>query len=692
MQRLIMYICTNNFVMSLLKKLFHKRGVNKADSAGVIDIKDSMFQETLYYESVCRHQSIQFPRFTKENPATLGFLIETLFPDCQGKIKCAINLSIQCFTAESQSSLITNPKDIEAICPIDEILYVNNEGEELPRSGLNNTYLIRFNDEAPIAEVLFHFRCTAGFAFNIDYVRVSVMVPPLGQKDNLHSGIPGADKPIVLENHAAEHLCFMIVEDRSDNRKIINEYESIERSIDKKLKTGEKLTEQEQNVHDGYTEFKDLSDYIGYGRWLQSQERWTDAYRQFIRVWHISHNIINNHPEQDHSWLYELAFDIGKCLSKLERFEEAVYFLQLASEKKKEAEDEIDIAYIHLGDIRIKESSIHLLAQRRAEINKATESSYVANKLSMGDLLGELFGAMPGSLTGMIICRDDDTIDTRISDAKDVWNTPLAAIAAANTTALVMYRPVGYITGNEADKSILCTDTSFVIRVNKAMTGQEDGLLRINIMLPAFNPDPTKMFLQEANIPEGISIIVGTSEPPTNSESSNSSLFEHCNRLADSGRYFERCFEAKYIFNRLLSRWAELDESEKSDFFEAAYQIGFSYMDFRMEEKAYYYLEIASQSHVMNYMREYLNCLSNSFDPRTMAVIDSFLNIDVHEFEPAIANDWKSFLMRRKAYQLVEARKFAEARIVLNTLLEDSDPVNQQYAKAELQYINGHPV
>ena len=145
--------------------------------------------------------------------------------------------------------------------------------------------------------------------------------------------------------------------------------------------------------------------------------------------------------------------------------------------------------------------------------------------------------------------------------------------------------------------------------------------------------------------------------------------------------------EAKYIFNRLLSRWEDLSDDERDDFFEAAYQVGYSYMDFRLMGKAQYYLEIAAQSRYVLYMQEYLNCLSNSFDPRTMSVIDTFLNMSFKEDAPKAINEWKCFLKRRKAYALVEARKYEEAKALLTELLNEPDPTNRDFAKNELAYI-----
>ena len=673
--------------MSLFNKLFKKNAKKEEDSKRVFDVDKMMLQEFLKCESVYRHQEFTFPRFTKEKPATIGFLIKELFPDCVGKIRDAINLTMVEFGGGPKTLRFSNPKEIEDLHPIGLSLYTNDEGEEYPITGQNYTLLVRFTEEAPLKEVLFHLRGVGGYYFKTAYMRVSVMIPPLGKQEDLHTGTPGVDAPLSGVNCAADQTSFLIVEDHADNRKLLSQYEEIEKVVEKKVKEDEELTDIERTVYDGFSDFKPLPGYVGYGKWLSDQGRWFDAYRQFVRVWHVSHHVLNNNPDGDQGWFYSLAYDMGKCLDKLGRLDEAAYFLELAKEKEKDAEADLDSVYTRLGDIRVKEESSEALKQRKAEIRSATEGPYASSMLTIGDMLGELFGAVPGSLTCMAIRNDNEEGDTIVKEAKEVWNTPLSVIAKDRTTAIIMYSPVGYITGNEADQSKLCVNNTFVIRVHKAQTGQDDGLFRLSIMLPAFNLDSEKIYLRRENIPEGISIILGTKEPPKVEGWFKEPSFGHCYDLAKSGRFLESVHEAKYIFNKLIARWEELNEKDADDFFEAAYQVGYGLMDFRLMEKAQYYLEIAAQRRYVKYMQEYLNCLNNSFDPRTMSVIDSFMKMEFEEDAPKEIHEWNCFLKRRKAYFLVEARKFDEAKPILLELICDPDPTNRDFAKGELDYI-----
>lgn len=674
--------------MSLFNKLFKKNAKKEDDGKGFFDVDNMMLQEFVKCESVFRHQELSFPRFSKNNPATMGFLIKELFPDCVGKIKSAITIAMADYADYPQTLKIQETQEIEALQPIGVSLYTNDKGEEYPITGQNYVVQVHFTEDAPLKEVLFHLRGVGGYYFKSAYMRVSVMIPPLGKQEDLHTGTPGADAPLSGVNCAADQTSFLIVEDHTDNKKLIAQYEEIEKEVERKIREDSELTDIERSVYNGFSEFKPLPGYVGYGKWLSEQGRWFDAYRQFVRVWHVSHHVLNNDPDGDQGWFYSLAYDMGKCLDKLGRLEEAAYFLELAREKEKDAEADLDSVYTRLGDIRVKEESSLELKQRKAEIREATEGPYASNMLTVGDMLGELFGAVSGSLTCMAIRNDNEDEGFIVKEANAVWNTPLSVIAKDKTTAIIMYSPVGYITGNEADKSKLCVNNSFVIRVHKAQTSQDDGLLRVNIMLPAFNFDSEKMYLRRVNIPEGLSIILGTTEPPKAEGWFKDSSFSHCYDLAKSGRFLESVHEAKYIFNKLISRWEDLTEEEGNDFFEAAYQVGYGLMDFRLMEKAQYYLEIAAQRRYVKYMQEYLNCLNNSFDPRTMSVIDSFMKMKFEEDAPKEIHEWNCFLKRRKAYFLVEARRFDEAKPILLELICDPDPTNRDFAKGELDYID----
>lgn len=673
--------------MSFIKNLFKKKDANE----GKIDLDEMMLSGFLHCESIYRHQSINTPRFSKESPATIGYLIKALYPKAEGRITDACILSIDEFGGEPETKTLYDSAEIESLQPYWLTSYVNDKGEELPVKGRNIAVLVRFDKDAPIPEIVFHIRGVDGFYHGSPYIRISFMIPPLGQRDSLHSGIPGGEIPLSGENCCAQQFSFLIVEEHKNVDKLLAQYEEIEREVNRKLQAGEELTSLERTVFKGFEQFNQPAEYAGYGQWLAKNNRWFDAYRQLIRLYNVaSHSITANLTKEENSnWFYPFAHDLGKCLFKLGRLDEAVYFFSLAAERIEDANRDLDNAYLLLCDIRASRSLPTELQIREEEIRKVTEKPLTQVQLSIGDMLSTLFGAVEGSLTSMTINYDGADKSIIIREQQKVWDTPLLELAKDGTTALIMYNPVGYITGNKDDQSKLCVNNTFVIRTRKAVTEKNDGLMRINIMLPAFNFDDDTLYPQKQIIPEGLSFIVGTNNPPHANGRFHNDEYGHCFDLVQSGRFLEGLFEAKYILKHLMSRWETLEQEQKDDFFEAAYQVGFCYMDFGLKEKANYYLEIASGCNYHIYMREYLNCLSNSHDPRTLSVIDRYLGMDLGDAPAEFVHDWMSFLKRRKAYTLIDAKQYDAAKQVLLELIKDPDPTNVSFAKGELDYIDG---
>lgn len=80
-------------------------------------------------------------------------------------------------------------------------------------------------------------------------------------------------------------------------------------------------------------------------------------------------------------------------------------------------------------------------------------------------------------------------------------------------------------------------------------------------------------------------------------------------------------------------------------------------MDFKYPEKAYYYLSIAAETHIMQHMQEYINSLANAHDPRTLSVIDRAISMEMAEgVDSSAVESWRLFLKRRKAYILTDAQ------------------------------------
>lgn len=669
--------------MKFLRKLL-KKDERKGKSPKPLDIDKMMQQDFHCCESIFRHQSLTLPRFSEKNPATVGFLIDSLFPQCKGKIRDAISMSLDMTSSEPKISEYHSANDLVRLGVCDLMMVVGKDGERYPIKGCNCTILIRFEESAPVTEVMMHLRGAGGYFYQCMYTRVSIMIPHKGGEDDLRAGVPGGEESLYKEGCLPSQFSFLIVEEHQDIKRFLLEHDAIEKEVERKLAENLELSELEQSVYRGYREFNTLSYYIGYGRWLVEQRRWYDAYRQFIRVYHVVQKSIQSEEQE---WFYSLAYDIGKCLNNLERYDEAVYFLKLAATKIESANTDLGYAYLKLGDIRISNIVRGELDEENRGFLSNTKESYNPNSLTIGDALNELFGAMPGSLLSIILKKDDNDEVIFINTKEDIWDMPLSALAVDQMTAVVMFSNTTYETDIKLDNSILCTYSSFVIRVNKVKSSQGNDLFRINIMLPTFNYDADKLYLRPTNIPEGISFILGVDTEPYVDALS---ILKRCNNLLNCGRLLESGHAAKFMFNMMLSRWKELSGNEIEDFYEAAFQVGYSFMECRLMQKAYYYLEIAAQRRYDLYLKEFVNCLCNSYDPRAISIIDSLMKMELADEDDNgnISHSWRCFLKRRKSYILIEGKKFSEAEQILLELLSDTDPINSDYAKGELDYIN----
>lgn len=168
------------------------------------------------------------------------------------------------------------------------------------------------------------------------------------------------------------------------------------------------------------------------------------------------------------------------------------------------------------------------------------------------------------------------------------------------------------------------------------------------------------------------------------------SLYEG-RKLFLSKRYYEALLHLENAFRRMQPHYDEMKNSEREKFYEVIYLIGFCYSDMRQYKKAMGYLDMISEIHRINYTEEIVNCMVNSGDFRSLSSIDSLLKQltpaeeDEDEPIPPHINNFLSFLKRRKAFVLVDKRRYDDAKKLLNSML--GEPDNVDFAINELAYI-----
>ena len=142
----------------------------------------------------------------------------------------------------------------------------------------------------------------------------------------------------------------------------------------------------------------------------------------------------------------------------------------------------------------------------------------------------------------------------------------------------------------------------------------------------------------------------------------------------------------------LNANFQKLSKSEIGVFLEVCYMLGYCYNELRQYDRAYYYLSFVTGLNRALYAEEYVNCLINLGDHRSLMAIDNILE-DLHS---SISEDEEGeidqslrpflhFLYRRKAYVLIELRRLDDAEEILRQMIDD--PESGDFALDELAYI-----
>ena len=159
----------------------------------------------------------------------------------------------------------------------------------------------------------------------------------------------------------------------------------------------------------------------------------------------------------------------------------------------------------------------------------------------------------------------------------------------------------------------------------------------------------------------------------------------------------QRFYEALHFFEAAYQPWHKsffnMNEDEKSAFFDVCYHIGFCYCELQLYKQAFYYLDIVGDIGRIDFAVEHVNALANAGDVRIFHTINNILhdiqeqyNLDDEEEDvPDNICRLVSFLKRRKAFSLIEFGKLDDAETEFKKLL--NDPASHDYAIQELAYI-----
>lgn len=158
----------------------------------------------------------------------------------------------------------------------------------------------------------------------------------------------------------------------------------------------------------------------------------------------------------------------------------------------------------------------------------------------------------------------------------------------------------------------------------------------------------------------------------------------------DEKRYWDALLYFEKVFYLLKEQWFKDNLSDEGlrIFYHCCYLIGYCYAEMKLYGKAYFYLDFVWPLNDIVYCAEYINCLVNGKDVRAINAIDEELErIDAlkeEELTTEISN-YSHFLLRRRAYVLIDMNRLDEAEELFKKLLEtDNRP---EYIQNELDYI-----
>ena len=158
------------------------------------------------------------------------------------------------------------------------------------------------------------------------------------------------------------------------------------------------------------------------------------------------------------------------------------------------------------------------------------------------------------------------------------------------------------------------------------------------------------------------------------------------NRFWDAIEYFHNAFKA------LQFKWWEdqLSDEEFQTLIETSFLIGYCYYELGLFDKSYKYLEFSAKNSKVGYkyQSEFINCLIALKDIRSLMIIEYNLELLTKKTEEERTEydyEFFMFLLRRKAYCMIELKQYDAADDILKHILKN-DPDNE-FAKKEIEYI-----
>ena len=291
-------------------------------------------QEFIKAETKFRHNNIrELPRFNKETPATLGFILETLFDIKKEDLYWMHIFSSNFDQSRKDDRQIDDKDEIWNYNLFDAIIYTNDKGESNSKQGQNTIITVRYDkayyrradsDTCEDKSILYNDNSIILFLRNIAasdegtrYMRVSVMIPDFVADDDMRAS---------RSKNSPQTMSFVLAWDETDPTDRLGKYQQLFDSLVEKNKTGQELTDDENLILTTYMHRNSVGYDFGYAKWLLAQKRYFDALIQFRKVYEA---LKLDHDDDTIEVYIETCYCLGYCYNELEQFEKAYYYLEV---------------------------------------------------------------------------------------------------------------------------------------------------------------------------------------------------------------------------------------------------------------------------------------------------------------------------------------------------------------------------
>jgi len=703
-----------------------EKGENDKGGGGGIDFDALTKKSFVRLESAYRHQHVVFRRSTEDNRITLGEILDEMFDVKRETLTSLAVVSRSMRSEEPPTETVIN--DAEAIWHFDLF------GCVLRDKGEDGYYTMGMSTETVLI-VKSSARCvllsiiSLGGVDAIKYMRVTVLAPDNSALDDGHSF---ENNSRAKSDNAPTVASFILSNKEVDDNADLDYYEQVERSARAKVASREEngeCDEIEEEYFNGINEFR-YSYYYGYGKFLFGQKRYYDAFVMLERAYYD----LKQRIAVDDFYLpyyHDTCRVMGTCLMLLKRFDEAAYYCKQAAHHSPSVnandmavclaqlgnpvavqhvrEWQMVVVQQHGGDEQWEQEVRELGADVRAmlRLHKEVMDDFYTSfpryeeKVTLGFVLDMMFMTRQQHMQLPISVYDAATnrFLERIDDREAASNFVLNEKGAADKVLVLSCSHAHYQCEEEVDQSILCVSAPMVIATHSIINKEGAATLRVDIFQSncCYNDDKRKP--EPMNMPLYATFCLGHASGlhfTTYKDSLLEAVRKAMNYM-DEKRFMEAYKLAKWVHECCLHQmtsddgtsFATQDDLLWAIFFEATYVVGFCLMEMGKAQTAGYYLELASHSHNYKHIQEYINFLSNTMDHNALEVVEDVLakSPKPQEEEQVVAwNYHMAFLKRRKAYILIDKKRYREARQFLMEMR--NDPLCKDFAENELHYLD----